>query len=105
ELGGWRLGMNFGIGCDRHVEVGDALQAGDEIRGVSKSIWMRPITRLPLRRIAAQCDHIADAFVPVAACDFEDLGLGCADAGQMRGTDQRRFPLYARDEIVRTLTG
>ena len=65
--------MAFGIGGDGDVEVGDAAQARDQVGAIGEAVRVRLVARGAGRRIAAQRDDVADAFVPVAARDVEHL--------------------------------
>src|SRR5262245_3491103 len=95
--------MRLGIRGHRDLEVRHALETRNEIRRVSKAIGMRRVGRLAFDRVAAQRDDVADALIPVATRDVENLAARCADAGEMRRTGQRRLALNARDEAVRAL--
>ena len=60
-----RFWMDLGIGRDRYLEIGDAFQPADQIDGIGISIRMRRVFAGPRLRIAAQCDDMADAPLPI----------------------------------------
>ena len=103
ELGARRLRMHFGIGRDRDLEVGDALQRRDEIGGIGKTVRLRLIRPAALRRIAAQRDDMANAVGPIGARDLDEFLARRADAGEMRRAGERRLALDAVHDMVRAL--
>jgi hypothetical protein len=77
--------MGLGIGGDADLEIGDPLQAGDQIGGEGVAAGMRRVALADAaRRIAAQRHDMADAGLPIGVRDRVDLGAGRGDAGQMR---------------------
>ncbi len=59
--------MNLGIGGDADLEIGDALQARDEIDGTRIARGMRFIAPGARGRVTAQRDDVANAGVPIIA--------------------------------------
>ncbi len=95
--GGGRV--DFRVGGDRDLEVGDAAQAGDQVGGVSIAAGVRDVAAAA-RDVAAQGDDVAHAHVPVAAGDFIDGAARGADAGQVGGRRQAGFGKDAADRGV-----
>ena len=77
--------MFFRIGRDRDFEVGDALDAGDEIGGVAIAARMRRVALADAANgIAAQRHDVAHAGLRIGVDHRVDVGAGRGDAGQMR---------------------
>ena len=86
------LGMFFGPGRDRDLELARSLNRRDQAFGRLVAVGRRDIGRVePAGRIAAQRDDMAHARIPIAAHHRVDLGLARADTGQMRGGFEFRF--------------
>jgi hypothetical protein len=84
--------MLFRIGRHRHLNVGDALDAGHQIGGVLVAAGMRRVFLADAGgRIAAQRHDVAHARLAIGVDDGIDLGLGRGDAGEMRSRHQRGF--------------
>ena len=82
--------MLLRIGGDRDLEVGDALDAGDEIGGVDVAAGMRRVALADAAgRIAAQRHDVAHARLRIGGDHRVDLGAGGGDAGEMRRRRQR----------------
>ncbi|MGY4367588.1 hypothetical protein ACVW1A_003653 [Bradyrhizobium sp. LB1.3] len=102
-----RLGVLLGVRRDRHFDVGvTLLDAGHERIGRLVAVGMAGIGRADAAcGIAAQADDVADADLVIAVDDLVDLAARGADAGQMRGRQQRGFLQDTRDGRVGALTG
>jgi hypothetical protein len=78
--------MLLRIGRDRHLEIADAPEAGDQIRSLVIALRMRLIDRAESAgRIAAQRHDMAHAGLPIGPDDLVDLVARRGDAGEMRG--------------------
>ncbi len=95
--------MGFRIGRDTDFKVSNFFKTGHQIRCVVIAIWMGGITGLAPRGIAAQCDYMFHARIPIPAGHIINLATGRTDAGQMRGRHQICFFLYADQRVVSTL--
>ena len=98
--------MHFGIGRDRDVEVGDALEARHEIEGVGIAAGMGTVGGLARRGIAAQGHDVADARRPVIARDVIDLGargtrrsVRCAAGSSEVSLRMRRTVAWVRARV------
>src|SRR5215211_3075616 len=78
-----RVRMDFGISGDGNVELGDPLQAFDQLGGIAIAVRMRLVLRAGLGRIAAKRDDVAYTEVPIVAGDRIDLLAARGDAGEM----------------------
>ena len=86
------VGMLFRIGRDRDLDVGQALDAGDEIGGIAIAAGMRRVALAETAdRIAAQRHDVAHARRAIAADHGVDLVAGGGDAGEMRRRRERGF--------------
>ena len=68
---------------------------GDQVGRKGEAIRVRPVAVVAVRRVTAQRDQVADALVPVAARDVEDLLAWRADAGEVRRAGERGLALDA----------
>ena len=71
-----------------------------EVGGVGETARVRHVLRLPLGRVAAQRDDVADALVPIAARNGQHLVLAGTDAGQVRRTGEPGLARDAGDDVV-----
>ena len=79
------VGMLFRIGRHRYFEVGEPLDAGDQIGGVAVAAGMRRVLLAGAgQRIAAQRHDVAHAGLGISADHGVDLGAGRGDASEMR---------------------
>ena len=98
--------MLLRIGRDRDLEIGDALDAGDEIGGVAIAVGMRRVALADAaERIAAQRHDVAHARRHIGCDHLVDLGAGRRHAGEMRGGRERRLGEDALDRRVGALAG
>ena len=105
-LDGRAVRMLLRIGRDRDLDVGDALDAGDEIGGIAVAAGMRRVALADAAdRIAAQRHDVAHAGVAIAADHGVDLVARRGDAGEMRRRRQRGLGEDALDGRVRALAG
>ena len=85
-----RVRMLLRVGRDRHFDVGDALDAGNQIGAVGIAAGVRRVFLADAAdRIAAQRHDVAHAGLVISADDVIDLATRRAHAGQMRGRRQR----------------
>jgi magnesium-transporting ATPase (P-type) len=90
----------------RHFDIGDALDAGNEIGRILIAARMRRIFVADAAdRIATQRHDVAHAGSAIAADHLVDLGAGRGNASEMRGGRQRGFAQNALDGRVRALAG
>src|SRR6516162_2659490 len=75
--------MGLGKGGDADLEIGDALQAGNQIRRTANAAGIGLIAVGAGRRIAAERHDMADALAPVIGGQRLDLLPRRADAGEM----------------------
>jgi hypothetical protein len=98
--------MLFRIGGDRHFDVGDALDAGDEVGGVAIAAGMRRVALAEAAgRIAAQRHDVAHARLRIGGDHRIDLGARGRDAGQVRRRRQQGLGENALDGGVRAFAG
>ena len=95
-----RLRMHLRVSRDRDVKRRDGGESRDQLRRVAETCGARPMRALPPRQIATQRDQVANALVPVAARDCEDLAARGADAGEVRCARERGVALDARHDVV-----
>ena len=96
--------MFLRIGRHRHFEIGEALDAGDQIGGIAVAAGMRRV-RLAgaAKRIAAQRHDMAHAGLRIGADHRIDLGAGRGDASQVRRRRQHGLGEDALDGGVGAL--
>ena len=98
--------MLLGIGRDRHLEIADPPDAGNEVGGILVSARMRRVGRADAAgRIAAQRHDMRDADVAIIAHHRIDFLARGVDAGQMRRRHKRGLVEHALDGRVRALAG
>ena len=98
--------MFFRIGRDRHLDVGEALDAGDEVGGVAVAAGMRRVALAePAGGIAAQRHDVAHARGAVVADHGVDFVAGGGDAGEMGRRRQRGLRQDALDGGMGALAG
>src|ERR1700687_6165653 len=99
--------MLLGVGGDGNLDVRMLpLDTGHEIRRMAIAVRMRGVGCADAaRRIAAQCDDMADADIVIAADDIVDLAARRADAGQMRGRQKVGLSEDAGDGGMGALPG
>ena len=98
--------MLLRIGRDRHLEIADALDPGDEFGGILVSAGMRRVgCAEAARRIAAQRHDMPDADVAIIAHHRIDFLARGIDAGQMRRRHQRGLVEHALHGRVRAFAG
>ena len=96
--------MLFRIGGNRNLDIGDALDPGDEIGGIAIAARMRCVAfSNTAKRIAAQCDDMAYARPRVRLDHCVDLGAGGGDASQMGRRRQHCLSENALDRCVGAL--
>ena len=96
--------MFFRVGRDRHFDVGNALDAGDEVGGVAVAAGMRRIALArPAGRIAAQRHDVAHAGLRIGGDHRINLRAGRGDAGEMRRRRQHGLGEDALDRRVGAL--
>ena len=94
----WAVGMLFRIGGDRYFDVGDALDAGDEVGGIAVAAGMRRIALADAaQRIAAQRHDMAHARARIGRDHRVDLAAGRGDAGEVRRRRQHGLGENALD--------
>ena len=89
--------MDLGIGGDRDLEIGDALQPGHQVGGIGVAVRMRHVVAAA-RHVAAQRHDVAHPGLPVGAGDGVDLVAAGAHAGQVRRRGQRGLLQDAGDD-------
>jgi hypothetical protein len=102
-LGRRRIGMRFGIGAHRDVEIGDTPNTRHEIVRVGVAVGVRRVFRLACLRVAAQGHDVAHARRPVAAHHLVDFGARGGDASEMGRGRHVAFGRDALDDRVRAL--
>ena len=97
--------MGLGIGRHRDFEIGNFLESRHQIRGVSIAAGMGGVPLLLFRRVAAQGDNMADAFLPVAPGDSVDLVAVRPHTGEMSRRFEIGLAADARHRGVGALAG
>jgi hypothetical protein len=94
--------MFLRIGGDRHLHVGEALDAGDQIGAVAIATGMRRVALADAADgIPAQRHDVAHASRAIVADHRVDLLAGRGDAGQMRRRGERGLRQNALDGRMR----
>ena len=104
-LGTDRLGMGFGEGRDADLEIGYALEPGDQVVGAGIASGMGRVAVSSGGGIAPERDDVAHARFPIAARDCVHLLAGGADAGEMGGRLEPGLPADARDRGMGAIAG
>src|SRR5215468_8340406 len=98
--------MLLRISRHRHLDVGDAFDAGHQIGSVAITLRMRRVAFADAAdRIAPQSNDVADAGRHIGTDHAIDLRSVSCDAGQMRGRRKRRLSDDALNGRVRALPG
>ena len=104
EIGVRCFGMHFRVGGDRDFEVPDFPETGNEVGRIGVSVGVRLVVVRTFGRVAAQCDEMPHAHVPVLARNVVDFAATRPDAGQVRRGRQVGLVEDALHRVVRSLT-